>query len=212
MEVSCIVESEFGQSRTTWNLGSVSAAGAGQVCESSLRTWQCPSSPSPTRGNPMYNQRNSRDVKYDTESALGNGRNTSGRVVRVQSFAEEATSAPGVRSHARRPNYQTLEGPARNLLEVYTSFDQDVRGREHRRSPPQCWSRYGQRRVRRRVVGKGKNRRVSVLVLNISWQNRSHSNVFLEEQSSKRTILSTLGAEASAFRDALDPAEHTQAQ
>ena len=57
----------------------------------------------------MYNQRNPRDAKYDRESALGNGRNTSGSVVRDQSVAEETSSAPGVRSQARCSNNQTPE-------------------------------------------------------------------------------------------------------
>ena len=58
------------------------------------------------------------DAKYDREFALGNGRNTSGRVIRDQSVAEETVSVPGVRSLARRPNYKTLEGPAGNWFEV----------------------------------------------------------------------------------------------
>ena len=72
----------------------VSATRPDRVCESSLRTCQYASSPSPTRGSPVYNKRNSREATYDTEFALGNGRNTSGRVVRDQSVAEETISAP----------------------------------------------------------------------------------------------------------------------
>ena len=48
MEGSCIVESELGQSRTISIQGSVLAAGLDRVCESSLRTCQCASSPSRT--------------------------------------------------------------------------------------------------------------------------------------------------------------------
>ena len=47
-------------------------------------------------GTPVYNQRNSRDAKYDREFAMGNRRNTSRRVIRDQSVAEETSSAPGV--------------------------------------------------------------------------------------------------------------------
>ena len=46
---------------------------------------------------------------YDREFALGNRRDTSRRVIRDQSVAEETISAPGVRSQARRTNYKALE-------------------------------------------------------------------------------------------------------
>ena len=49
---------------------------------------------------------------YDREFALGNRRDTSRRVIRDQSVAEETISAPGVRSQACRTNYKAVEGSA----------------------------------------------------------------------------------------------------
>ena len=91
----------------------LSGHGPDRVCESSLRTCQYASSPSPTGGSSsVYDKRNSRDAKYDREFALGNRRDTSRRVIRDQSVAEETISAPGVRSQACRTNYKALEGSA----------------------------------------------------------------------------------------------------
>ena len=80
---------------------SVSAARPDGVCESSLRTCQYASSPSPTRGSPVYDRRSSRGAKNDREFNLGNKRNMSRLVICDQSVAEETqrpwcpiTSAP----------------------------------------------------------------------------------------------------------------------
>ena len=107
MEVSCTVESESGLCRTIRNLG----AWLYGVCERSLRT-KYVSSPSPTRGIPVYDKRNSGDAKYDRERALGNRRNTSRRVIRDGSAAEETISTPGVRSQASCTNRTAPEESA----------------------------------------------------------------------------------------------------
>ena len=54
-----------------------------------------------------------REMRSMTESvALGNRKNTSRRVLRDKSVAEETISAPGVRSQARRTNRKGPEGSA----------------------------------------------------------------------------------------------------
>ena len=86
------------------------------VCETSLRTFKYVSSPSPTRESLVYDKRNSRDEKCDRQLALGNRRNTSRRVTRDKSVAEETISARGVGSQARRTNCKALEGLAWDWL------------------------------------------------------------------------------------------------
>ena len=81
-----------------------------EFCESSLRTCKYVSSPSPTRESSVYDKRNSRDEKCDRQLALGNRRNTSRRVTRDKSVAEETISARGVGSQARRTHSKALEG------------------------------------------------------------------------------------------------------
>ena len=102
MEVSCTVESDSGLCRTIRNLG----AWLYGVCESSLRTRKYVSSPTPTRGTSVYDKRNSRDAKYDRGRALGNRRNTSRRVIRDESVAEETI---GVRVSDHKRAVQTVK-------------------------------------------------------------------------------------------------------
>ena len=164
----------------TW--GSVFAAGPDRVCESSLRTCRYVSSPSPTRGNPVYNQRNPRDAKYDRKSALGDGRNTSGRVVRDHSVTEEISSAPGVRSQARR-RFRFRPLSTKMCVVVYTDSslhnadaDTDDEG-----SDDEWLARAKQKGIR---VRSQHGALVCVVNQDDLEKNRSHSNDFddLEEQ------------------------------
>ena len=83
------------------------------VCEISLRTCKCVSSPSQTKGRSVHDKRNSRDAKYDQKLALGKRMNTSRRVIRDKSVAEVTISTPGVRSQARCTSRKVPEESAR---------------------------------------------------------------------------------------------------
>ena len=168
------------------------------------------SSPSLTRGSPVYNKRNSRDAKYDREFALGNGRNTSGRVIRDQSVAEETISALGVRSQARRTNYKTLEGPRNPLptkMCVLACTDSALHNADadtdDEGSDDEWLTKAKQKGIRVRsqhgalvcVVDQDDLEKTEAIPISfMTWKSKA----------SKRTILSTFGAEASACRDALD--------
>ena len=88
----------------------LSGHGPDRVCESSLRTCQYASSPSRQEGARCTTSEIREMQSYDREFALGIRRDTSRRVIRDQSVAEETISAPGVRSQARRTNYKAVEG------------------------------------------------------------------------------------------------------
>ena len=99
MDASCTVASEL-------------ATRPDGVCDGSRRTCHRASSPSPEGGTPMYNQRTSRNAKFDGELALRDWRNTSRRVICDKSVAE-TTISPLVSDHkACRPNCQAPEESA----------------------------------------------------------------------------------------------------
>ena len=134
MEVSYTVESESGLCRTIRNLG----AWLYRVCESSLRTRKYVSSPSPTRGIPVYDKRKSRDAKYDRERALGTG-GTRPDESFATSQLQRKQSAHRVSDHKRA--VQTVQR-LRSQPEIGLRFrplpTQILRACVHRLSPPQC--------------------------------------------------------------------------
>ena len=99
MEVSCSVESDMKPGGLSLRLDQT------EFVKARYEPASMPRARARQEGAQCTTQRNSRDAKYDREFALCNGRNTSGRVIRDQSVAEETISAPGVRSQARRPNF-----------------------------------------------------------------------------------------------------------
>ena len=179
----------------------------------------CPST-SPTRRDATYHQRNSGDARYDREFALGHRRNTSGRVVRNQSVAEETLVSDhkrAVQTIKRLSGQQEFGLRLRPLstkmcVLVYTDsalhnadVDTDEEG-----SDDEWLAKAKQKGMRVRS-----QHGALVCVVNQDDLDKSEaipiSFMTWKSKASKRTILSTFGAKASACRDALDLAEYTRA-
>ena len=160
----------------------------------------------------------------DMEFALGNRRNTSGRVIRDQSVAEGTISAPGVRSQARRTNIQALEGQpeiAFGILGVFPPryacscaptqpFTMPMPIPDEDGSDDEWLAKAKQNGIR---VRSQRDALVCVVDQDDLEKTEAIPIPFMawKSKASRRTNLSTFGAEASACRDALDLAEYTRA-
>ena len=165
-------------------------------------------------GNPVYHQRNSRDAKYDKEFPLGNEKDPSGRVVCNQSVAEETISATGVRSQTAVQTIKRLRcqpeiglrfRPLSTKMCVLVFTDSALHNADADTDDEGSDDEWLTRAKQKGIQVRSQHGALVCVAAQDSLEKTEPipiSFMTWKSKASKRTILSTFGAEASACRDA----------